>query len=54
MAWGAAAIGAVSVVLGLLASLYLDTPSGPSIVVVATIIFAATLVWPGRAARRSA
>lgn len=54
MAWGAAAIGAVSVVLGLLASLYLDTPSGPSIVVVATIIFAATLAWPGRSARRSA
>lgn len=40
MAAGAAAIGAVSVVAGLAASLRWDTPAGPSIVSAATAIFA--------------
>ena len=39
MAIGAAAIGSLSVVLGLLLSLAIDSPTGPSIVVVATAIF---------------
>lgn len=39
MAILAAAVGAVSVVGGLFASLRWDTPSGPSIVVVATLVF---------------
>lgn len=39
MAIGATAVGALSVVGGLAASLYLDTPAGPSIVTVATAIF---------------
>ncbi len=49
MALGAAAVGVVAVVLGLQASLYLDTPSGPSIVLAAALIFAlALLPWPAR------
>jgi zinc transport system permease protein len=40
MALLAAALGALSAVGGLLASLAWDTPSGPSIVVVATVLFA--------------
>ncbi|MBL25995.1 MAG: hypothetical protein CMM50_00390 [Rhodospirillaceae bacterium] len=44
MAVGAVLVGAVSVVGGMLASFYLDTPSGPSIVVVATAIFAVSFV----------
>lgn len=39
MAYVASFIGAVSVVIGLLAAFYLDTPPGPTIVVVATFIF---------------
>ena len=39
MAVLAAIVGAVSVVGGLFASLRWDTPSGPSIVVVATVLF---------------
>ncbi len=39
MAVLAAAVGAVSVIGGLFASLRWDTPSGPSIVVVATLLF---------------
>ena len=49
MALGAAAVGVVAVVLGLQASLHLDTPSGPSIVLAAALIFAlALLPWPAR------
>ena len=53
MAFGAAAIGAVAVVLGLESSLHFDTPSGPSIVVAAAALFVATLVpLPGKLGRR--
>ncbi len=44
MALGAAAIGALSATGGLFASLQWDTPAGPSIVVVATVLFALGLV----------
>ncbi|WP_435528265.1 metal ABC transporter permease [Martelella mangrovi] len=44
MAVIASLIGAVSVVLGLYASLYYDTPSGPSIVVAAMLLFLAGLM----------
>jgi len=40
MAFAAAAIGAFAVVGGLQASLYWDTPTGPSIVCVAALLFA--------------
>ena len=54
MAAGAAAIGAAAAVAGLYASLYLDTPSGPSIVVAAAAAFALSLApLPLRAGRRS-
>ncbi len=43
MALGAAAIGALSTTGGLAASLTWDTPAGPSIVVVATVLFAVEL-----------
>jgi zinc transport system permease protein len=49
MAIYAASIGAVAVVGGLFASLKLDTPSGPSVVVAAAMIFAATLPFKRRA-----
>lgn len=42
MAFGAAALGVVAVAGGLLASANLDTPTGPSIVVVALVLFLAT------------
>ncbi|MBB4122331.1 metal ABC transporter permease [Martelella radicis] len=44
MAVIASLIGAVSVVMGLYASLYYDTPSGPSIVVAAMLLFVAGMV----------
>lgn len=44
MAGSATLIGAVSVFGGLFASLWLDTPAGPSIVAVAAVIYAASLV----------
>jgi zinc transport system permease protein len=44
MAVFASLIGVVSVVAGLYSSLYYDTPSGPSIVVAAMLIFLVTLV----------
>ena len=40
MALGAAGVGALSAIGGLMASLQWDTPAGPSIVVVATVLFA--------------
>jgi len=52
MAVVAAGLGALASVLGLLGSLWLDTPSGPSIVVAAALIFAVSLLarpLPGRA-----
>jgi zinc transport system permease protein len=48
MAVLAALIGCLSVLLGLYGSLAWDVPSGPFIVVVATVLFTATLAWPGR------
>ena len=44
MAVGAAGIGAASVVVGLFGSLQWDIPSGPGIVIVATVAFALALV----------
>ena len=44
MALGAAAVGALSAVGGLMASLAWDTPAGPSIVVAATALFVLGLV----------
>jgi len=44
MALGAALVGSLAVVGGLIASLQFDTPSGPSIVVVATLLFVASLL----------
>jgi len=49
MAIYASIIGAVAVVGGLFASLKFDTPSGPSVVVTAAAIFAATLLFKRRA-----
>ncbi|MEX5727367.1 zinc transport system permease protein [Rhodovulum iodosum] len=46
MALGALAIGAASALAGLWGSLVFDTPAGPSIVVAASLIFAASLVLP--------
>jgi zinc transport system permease protein len=44
MALLAAATGAVAVVLGLFGSLEFDTPSGPSVVVAALVLFLASLL----------
>ena len=53
MAVGAVAAGIASVAGGLFASAEFDTPSGPSIVVVALVLFAVTrLRRPGSAANR--
>ena len=47
MALVAAAAGVVAGILGLFGSLWLDTPSGPSIVVAAALLFLASfVVWP--------
>ena len=46
MALLAAAAGGVAVTGGLGASLAWDTPAGPSIVVVSTLLFAAALACP--------
>jgi zinc transport system permease protein len=51
MALRASLIGAAAVVAGLLASLNWDTASGPSIVVAASVAFAASLVVPRHRAR---
>lgn len=48
MAWLAAAIGVLAVVLGLQGSLHFDTPAGPSIAVAAAIGFALTNLVNGR------
>ena len=57
MAVIAALIAAVAVGLGLFGSLALDTPSGPSIVVAATVLFCLSLLpalgpWTRAGARR--
>jgi zinc transport system permease protein len=52
MAMKAALVGAAAVVGGLFASLQLDTPSGPSIVVAAVVMFALSLALPGNALSR--
>lgn len=49
MAIYASIIGAIAVVGGLFASLKFDTPSGPSVVVAAAAIFAASLLFKRRA-----
>lgn len=49
MAAIAAAIGALAATGGLVASAEFDTPSGPSVVVVAALLFAASLMLPRRA-----
>ncbi|MDF2142264.1 iron chelate uptake ABC transporter family permease subunit [Paenirhodobacter sp. CAU 1674] len=49
MALGATATGAVSIVLGLWASMRFDTPAGPSIVAMAAALFTASLIFPRRA-----
>lgn len=48
MALLAAAIGCVAVVGGLAGSLAWDTPSGPSVVVSAVLLFAVMALWPRR------
>ena len=48
MAVGAAVIGAVAVLLGLLASLHSDLPTGPAIVVAAAVIFLLLRALPQR------
>ncbi|RAI32194.1 metal ABC transporter permease, partial [Rhodoplanes roseus] len=45
MAMIAAIVGALAASGGLFASLEFDTPSGPSIVVAALILFLASLTW---------
>ncbi len=45
MAAGAAGVSAASVIAGLAMSLKLDTPAGPSIVLVLTALFVATVPW---------
>jgi zinc transport system permease protein len=47
MAAIAAGVGVLSVLLGLFGSLQFDTPSGPSIVVAAVLVFAATSIRVG-------
>lgn len=46
MAVVATVVGMLSVVGGLAASFELDTPAGPSVVVVALILFGASMMWP--------
>jgi zinc transport system permease protein len=53
MALLAVVFGALSVIVGLYASLYWDLPSGPLIVVTAALFFGLTQVWP-RARHRPA
>lgn len=52
MAFGAAAVGVGSVVLGLSSSFAWDVPAGPAIVVVATLLFVLSFEWPNRRAMR--
>jgi len=54
MALAAAGIGAVAAVAGLFASLQLDTPAGPSIVVAALALFGLGLLAAPLLGRRAA
>jgi zinc transport system permease protein len=45
MAVGASALGVLSVLLGLAASAWWDTPAGPSVVLSASLLFALSLGW---------
>ncbi len=53
MATIAAVLGCLSVAGGLLASLRWDTPTGPSVVVAASVLFALVYAIPGHAFRRA-
>ena len=53
MAVGAALIGCAAVALGMAGSFHWDTPSGPSIVLAAALIFAVVSLWPRRPRRSS-
>ncbi len=53
MAIGAALAGAIAVFIGLWASLQWDTPAGPSIVAVATGLFALSLIYSKKVIRGS-
>ncbi|MGH7186768.1 MAG: metal ABC transporter permease, partial [Pseudomonadota bacterium] len=53
MAVAASALGCLSVIGGLFASLKLDTPGGPSIVVAAAVLFVLSLMI-GAASRQQA
>ena len=48
MAMIASALGAISILFGLFCAFYLDTPAGPSIVVVAALIFLGFYFFPDR------
>ncbi|MCB1877748.1 MAG: metal ABC transporter permease, partial [Chromatiales bacterium] len=48
MALGASLVGVISVLLGLYGSLQWDLPSGPAIVVAATLLFSVSLLLPRR------
>jgi len=48
MAWLASLIGGIAVALGLTMSWHWDSPTGPSIVVAATLLFTVTFLWPTR------
>ncbi|WP_422368442.1 metal ABC transporter permease [Pelagibius sp.] len=57
MALTAAGLGALAVIMGLFGSLHFDTPSGPSVVVAALVIFLLSLLsqsfrWRGREIER--
>ena len=54
MALRAAALAAASVVLGLIVSLTLDVPAGPSIVIIASLFFALLYWWRAQAGQRPA
>lgn len=53
MALGASLTGCLAVVGGLLMSLYLDTPAGPSIVVTASVFFLISYLAPSLSGNRS-
>ena len=48
MAIGASLLGMIAIIIGLSASFNFDTPAGPSIVAVSTLLFLATLLMPQR------
>lgn len=46
MAWQASLIGCVAVIAGLLVAFYFDTPVGPTIVMMTTLLFLLALIMP--------